>query len=128
MTARMLASPAAEIRRLRAERDEALRMLGELVAALPDPLAEIRHTQVLCRESYWRGREDGYAEGDADGYARCDREWMAALALARAAARRAVSSPSHRELERVRWAVRGERRNRETFGQPHPADFAGRAA
>jgi len=38
----------------------------------------------------------------------------------------ARGGPSYAEVERRRWQVRGEERTRQTFGQPHPADFLGR--
>ncbi|HEY2550110.1 MAG TPA: hypothetical protein VGI64_05995 [Streptosporangiaceae bacterium] len=30
------------------------------------------------------------------------------------------------EIQQARWRLRGERRTRQTFSQPHPADFHGR--
>jgi hypothetical protein len=34
-------------------------------------------------------------------------------------------SPPLAELEALRWELRGERRTRETFGDPHPDDYTG---
>lgn len=34
--------------------------------------------------------------------------------------------PTWAEVEERRWTVRGERRTRETFADPHPGDFPGR--
>ncbi len=73
MTARVLASPAAEVRRLRAERDELLHQLGDellhrvgaLVAALPDPMAEVELRRQLCREAAAAERERSWSEGYA---------------------------------------------------------------
>jgi hypothetical protein len=45
---------------------------------------------------------------------------------------RAVAQPvasggaSYDELERRRWWLRDEQRDRETFGRPHPDDYPGR--
>jgi hypothetical protein len=63
----------------------------------------------------------GYAAGHHDGYERGTRqmqaEWPAIV--------RPLSRPSRAEIEAVRWELRGERRTRETFGQPHPNDYPG---
>jgi hypothetical protein len=61
----------------------------------------------------------GYAQGRADQAHADDRAWAAATA------ERVVVGPTVAELEALRWNVRGERRTRETFGQPHPADHRG---
>jgi hypothetical protein len=70
VSTRKLATPAAEIRRLRAERDEllhqrdeALHLLGALVDAQPDPLAEIEYRRALCREAAEAARERAWGEG-----------------------------------------------------------------
>jgi len=73
---------------------------------------------------------DGYRRGLADGIdlgrrlegAERDAAWNR---IARPVAR---GGRSHAELERRRWAVRGEARTRETFSQPHPGDFTGQGA
>ena len=55
--------------------DSALRMLHQLLCALPDPLAELRLCRQLAREAYERGRADGWREG----YERAEkRTWRAA--------------------------------------------------
>lgn len=52
-----------------------------------------------------------------------------------AAAQRAVAGMvlagdlrTYSQIEAARWTVRGQRRTRETFGQPHPGDYLGRGA
>lgn len=72
------------------------------------------------REGWRAGQAEGYGMGRADEAAERDRAWKE---IARPAARGGLS---HAELERRRWAVRGEPRTRETFGQPHPDDYQGR--
>lgn len=71
------------------------------------------------REGWAAGRAAGYAAGRQAEAAERDREWNR---IARPIAR---SSTSAAELEAKRWTVRGERRTRETFGQPHPGDYPG---
>ena len=61
----------------------------------------------------------GYAAGRADEARDADRAW-AAIPV-----QRFRDSPDLAELEAARWTVRGEPRNRETFGQPHPDDYPG---
>ena len=114
MTARALASPATEVRRLRAERDDLRRLAAALVDAI-DTGAEVGY-----RCAMWR-----------DGWAAClDR--FADLVGGRV-------YPAHpTDLERLRHHVccgacrrtghragceRCEDRIRETFGQPHPDDY-----
>ena len=63
MTAQALASPAAEIRRLRAERDELRRLIAALADALPDPLAEVAYRRRLCREAARAERERATSQG-----------------------------------------------------------------
>ena len=63
MTAQALASPTAEIRRLRAERDELRRLIAALADALPDPLAEVEYRRRLCREAAQAERERAMVAG-----------------------------------------------------------------
>jgi hypothetical protein len=65
MTAQALASPTAEIRRLRAERDELRRLIAALADALPDPLAEVEYRRRLCCEAAQAGRERAMSQGYA---------------------------------------------------------------
>ncbi len=58
-----LRSPAAEVRRLRAERDELRTLLTALVDALPDTAAEIKYRQQLCREAAAVERERAWSLG-----------------------------------------------------------------
>jgi hypothetical protein len=65
MTAQALASPTAEIRRLRAERDELRRLIAALADALADPLAEVEYRRRLCCEAAQAGRERAMSQGYA---------------------------------------------------------------
>ena len=73
--------------------------------------------------------EDRYAAGMR--IARDVRETRARLAgraavrLARQLAAPRPAGPAPDVPELVRWSVRGEPRDREHFGGPHPADFPG---
>jgi hypothetical protein len=70
MTAQALASPTAEIRRLRAERDELRRLIAALADALPDPVAEVEYRRRLCceaaRAECERAMSQGYAAAIED--------------------------------------------------------------
>src|ERR1039458_6078932 len=116
-----LVSPAAEVRRLRAElaaavaeRDQLAGQLAALVGAV-DHDAEIRYRRQLCADVY----AVGLAAGLARGYERCaadyERLWREA---AHPAAR---GGPSHADLELLRWGPGG----RDHFGDPRPGDFPG---
>ena len=73
----------------------------------------------------WHGRaeyERGYEAGRRDALA----EEAASRREAAGLVARATAGPSHAELERRRWTLRGEHRARETFGRPHPGDYPGR--
>jgi hypothetical protein len=63
MTAQSLTSPAAEIRRLREERDQLLHQVGALLRALPDPLTEIECRRCLCRDAAQAERGRSWSEG-----------------------------------------------------------------
>jgi hypothetical protein len=77
----------------------------------------------LRLRAYRDGWKAGHMTGTGDGRqaeaAERDAEWNA---IARPAAR---GHPAHAEFERQRWALRGERRTRETFAGPHPGDYPG---
>jgi hypothetical protein len=61
----------------------------------------------------------GYAAGREDQAAELAEAWDR---IARPASR----AQPFAEFELKRWAVRGEPRGREAFGQPHPDDYQGR--
>lgn len=61
----------------------------------------------------------GYADGRAAGRTEADRAWAA-----RPRQRTRDGEPLA-DVEARRWELRGELRTRETFGQPHPADYKG---
>jgi hypothetical protein len=62
VTAQALASPAAEIRRLRAERDELWRLAAALVDAI-DPGAEAGYRRQLCHEAAAEEHERAWSLG-----------------------------------------------------------------
>ncbi|HUZ29930.1 MAG TPA: hypothetical protein VMU90_11850 [Solirubrobacteraceae bacterium] len=109
MSARTLAAPSAEIRRLRAERDGLRRMLADLVGALPDPADEVRYRQVLCLTAAAAVRDRAWSEGFA-----------AALADVKAA--------QHGIVRDVRQHLRTWDGIREEFGRPRPGDYTGAPA
>jgi hypothetical protein len=80
----------------------------------------LRRLLAAERAAFTRGRAIGRQEGYAAGLTHCDREWMDALAPARAAVRE--RNPAHAELERRRWGPEG----REHFADPRPGDYPGR--
>jgi hypothetical protein len=68
----------------------------------------------------WR---DGYAAGErahADDYERGFAEGVASVKRVQHELVRAL------EARQVLWIVRGQRRTRQTFADPHPGDFVGR--
>lgn len=72
----------------------------------------------------WRaGWQAGYAAGLREGREDAHREladaWRAAADPV------AHGGPDFAEFEQRRWTLRGEPRSRETFRQPHPADYLG---
>lgn len=115
MSARVLASPAEEIRRLRAERDGLRRMVADLVGSLADPAAEIRYRGILCTEAYQAGYEAGEAAGNEHCAAEYARAWRAVAGPA------ARGGPAHDDLEILRWGPRG----REHYGDPREGDYPG---
>ncbi len=72
------------------------------------------------RDGWRAGWAEGYDMGRRDEGAERDQAWNE---IARPVTR---GGPTHDELERKRWTVRGEPRTRETFGLPHPDDYQGR--
>ena len=90
---------------------------GELLALSDERDSWMRQLLAAGRESYRRGLADGIALGRRLEGAERDAAWNE---IARPVAR---IDP---ERKRKRWAVRGEQRTRETFGQPHPGDYKGR--
>lgn len=103
-----------------AARAGGLGAVAELLAAQADPVTEIELRCQQVREAYEAGRAGGWREGYEHGARLLDTEWPAVIAPMLS------GRPDHRELERRRWALRGEQRTRETFGDPHPDDFSGR--
>ena len=95
--------------------------VAELLAALSDPLVEIELRHQLAHEAYERGRADGWRQGYESAEADMAGRWRAA------SQRIARGGISYRELEARRWVLRGEQRDRETFGQPHPDDRVSRS-
>lgn len=93
--------------------DERDRQLALRLAAWRDGW---RACELACRDAieaaYWQGVNDA------------DREWHAALAPAREAARRSARTPSHAELEQRRWGPGGRSR----YGDPRPDDYQGKGA
>src|SRR5712664_2396009 len=94
---------------------------GEAAGQLLD-LSDERDRQLQLRLDAWRSgwracetaHADDYDQGYADGLAgRKRRQHDAVAAL---------------QLYRRRWELRGEARTRQTFADPHPADFKGRGA
>jgi len=65
MSARALAPPAAEVRRLRTERDALARQVAALLDALPDPVDEVELRRQLCRETAAAERERSWSQGYA---------------------------------------------------------------
>ncbi len=100
----------AELDATRADRDRLAELVARHLAA--DPLERLAEQwAVYALESYKAGRADVLAELDAT--------WPTYPKLPD------LSGPELAELEALRWAVRGQPRTREQFGQPHPADRTG---
>jgi hypothetical protein len=97
------------------ERAEILRDSDEREADL-----QLRHD--AFREGLRLGRTAGNAEGRSAAEREISQAWHEVAAPV------ARGGPSYAELESARWAVHGEPRTRETFGQPHPDDYLGREA
>lgn len=84
--------------------------VAELLAAMPDPGAELELRRQLCREAYEAGLADGYRRGYELGARLREAEWPAVIAP--------LSAPSLAELDQLRWGPGG----REHFGDPRPGD------
>lgn len=67
--------------------------------------------RAVAADAYQRGRSDGYQAG-----------WLAGIAHVKRTETGLV-----RALERTatRWVVYGQKRTRQTFGDPHPRDYPG---
>jgi hypothetical protein len=100
-----LARAVAELLALSGERDRWAERLGE-----------------EFRAGFALGRALGVEEGRRAEARERDSAWNA---IARPVARGGVT---HAEIERVRWAVRGEPRTRAEYGLPHKDDYTGRGA
>lgn len=86
-----------------------------LLAAQPDPDAELALRRQLCREAYEAGQAEGWRLGYERGARLLEAEWPAVVAP--------LAGPSHAELERRRWGPGG----RERFGERRAGDrFPGR--
>lgn len=107
MTAPVLASPAREVRRLRAEIEELQGILAAHVAADPGLTVSLSTARQWSAEAYSRGRADGIEAGRL--------AVIAELKTADRAVRAAL------ELEIRRWGPGG----RAQFGDPRPGDYVG---
>jgi hypothetical protein len=121
VTAPTLTTPALEMRRLRAELAAMHRELTQLraVAFAADPTATPEYWRALFADAHRADLEDAYQRGREDMAREYERDWAV---IARPVAR---GGPAFAELELRRWGVRGEQRTRQTFGQPHAADYMG---
>jgi hypothetical protein len=95
--------------------------LHEAVAGLL-ALSDERDGWLLRLRASWRAAYRlGFELGHAAGYRQAERDMTRSW--------REVATPvahaSGGELQRRRWAVRGQTRARETFAQPHPDDYPG---
>ena len=87
-----------------------LRAIAVLLAAQPDPAAELALRRQLCREAYQAGLAEGWRQGYERGARLVEAEWPAVVAP--------LSGPSLAELERLRWGPGGRKR----FGDPRLSD------
>lgn len=74
------------------------------------------------REGWRAGYGAGFREGREDAHREMAAAWHAVADPA------ASGGSGFAEVEKQRWELRGEPRNRQTFGRPHPDDFPGVAA
>jgi hypothetical protein len=93
---------------------------ADLLAAMPDPGAELELRRQLTREAYASAWADGWRQGYESGARLLERQWPSVAAPV------VSDRPDYAELVRRRLTVHGEQRDRETYGQPHPDDFPGR--
>jgi hypothetical protein len=96
------------------------RAVAELLAALPDPLAELKYRRLLCLEAYDAGYELGVEDGRRQALGE-EADWRRGTA---ALTRDALAGRPFADLELLRWGPRG----REHFADPRPDDFPGRGA
>lgn len=78
--------------------------------------------QAQLRKEAWL---NGYACGERVHAGDYDKGWADAIAYIKGDQHAIVGSLRGRP---VRWVVRGQERTRQTFADPHPADFPGGAA
>jgi hypothetical protein len=95
---------------------DGMALAAALVAALPDPEAEIELRRQLAREAYAAGLAAGRREGYERGARLLQAEWPSIVAP--------LAGPTLAELEQRRWGPGG----REHFGDPRPGDYVPRAA
>jgi hypothetical protein len=93
--------------------------LPEALAALLELSAERDKWLARLGAEYLIGWKLGYAAGSAAERLEADQAWSALP-------RRRLPYAPLADVEAKRWELRGEQRTRETFGQPHPADYKGR--
>lgn len=99
-------------------------MVAGLLAALPDPVAEIRIRSQLCREAYELGRGDGFDEGSTAMATAYKRALLGRYAGARTEALRwHVCCRSCRMNGHRDGCTRCEDRARAAAGDPHPDDY-----
>jgi len=78
------------------------------------------------RLAAWReGYEHGFFAGIEVGRGAALEEEAAQRREAAGLVHEATAGPANAAVIRRRWTVRDERRTRETFGQPHGADYPG---
>jgi hypothetical protein len=87
-----------------------LQTVADLLAAQPDPMAELALWRRLCREAYEAGRAEGWRQGYERGARLREAEWPSIVAP--------LAAPSVAELDLLRWGPGG----RERFGEPRPGD------
>lgn len=103
-----------------------LRLQRQPPVTLAEALAELvevsgshdrweQRLQAACRAAYLAGHADGRAAERLEA----DRAWAARPA------RIVRDGPALGDLERQRWTVRGEPRDRLAFGLPHSDDYPG---
>lgn len=95
----------------RALSPEALAAVGELLAAMPDPGAEVELWRKLCREMCDAAFAEGWRLGVEHGARVRAAEWPAIVAP--------LSAPDQAELELLRYGPGG----REHFADPRPGDM-----
>ena len=90
--------------------------VAQLLGAIDERDYWLRRLLSAERRAYELGHQAGYREGRRDEGDDRDAQWHS---LADPLARRAADGV---DLTRRRWRVRGEEREREDFGRPHPGD------